>query len=420
MLRPLYIILLNGCQTIPDKGGIARYCHEVASHLAERGHAVTVIAYPLRGSDRDPAHLPYRLLRRRSFDLARLVEKGGTSRAYLYGHLPPKVLAMAATTAREVLEARRQGAEPVLWAVTWWPEAIAARLVSGIFRLPYVVTAHGTESTLPTETRRHLLYRKILGGASRVFAVSRHTASCLLRCGVDGGRIRVIPNGIRPGEFLLTPERERLVEAMRREFGLEGKFVLLTIARLVPRKGHHLVLEALEGIRDRAPALRYVVAGEGPEGASLRREVQRHRLEDRVIFTGEVSDEERTALLHLCDLFVMPNRDILRKDGTLDTEGFGIVFLEAAACSKPVIGGRAGGAEEAVSDGLTGLLVDPERPEDLQRALLRLSHDRGLCTRLGREGRRRVEREFTWAALVGRYEDELRRICGRRESVAPC
>ena len=130
-------------------------------------------------------------------------------------------------------------------------------------------------------------------------------------------------------------------------------------------------------------------------------------LEDVVMFTGEVSDQVRSLLLHACDVFVMPNRDIKRPEGVMATEGFGIVFLEASACAKPVIAGRAGGAPEVVMDGQTGFLVDPENPKELMDVILRLWSDRELAVRLGLEGKQRVEREFTWEKLTEKYVSEL-------------
>jgi phosphatidylinositol alpha-1,6-mannosyltransferase len=97
----------------------------------------------------------------------------------------------------------------------------------------------------------------------------------------------------------------------------------------------------------------------------------------------------------------------LRHDGVVDTEGFGIGFLEASACGKPAIGGRAGGAPEAVVDGQTGFLVDPSNTADLGDAIFRLYSDRDLALRLGLEGKHRVEREFTWDRLTEKYLNEF-------------
>jgi phosphatidylinositol alpha-1,6-mannosyltransferase len=115
-------------------------------------------------------------------------------------------------------------------------------------------------------------------------------------------------------------------------------------------------------------------------------------------------------LLHACDVFVMPNRDIKSPASARATEGFGIVFVEASACAKPVIAGRAGGAPEVVLHGQTGFLIDPENPKELMDAILRLWSDRELAVRLGLAGKERVEREFTWKGLSLKYSDEINAI----------
>ncbi len=403
--HPLYIILLNACQTLPERGGIATYTHELADHLGAMGHAVTVLTYPVTGSA-PPAPENYRVERFPSFDTSALVKRGW-SRGQLLFRLPPKVFAMARDTLGVLRRFPGNRERCVLWAVTWWPEALAAFLVSSIRKVPYVVTAHGSDANLSPSARRHFLYKRILNASARVFAVSSHTAECLRRCEVSADRLSVVHNGVRPEEFALDGSSAELAAQIRRSYGLEGKFALLTIARLYPRKGHLTVLSALAGLRERIPELHYVVVGKGSMKEPLEQKVRELSLEGMVTFTGEVSDQVRTSLLHACDLFVMPNRDIPGPGGVFATEGFGIVFLEASACAKPVIAGRAGGAPEVVVDGTTGFLVDPENPEELMERILRLRSDRNLAHRLGLAGRQRVESEFTWKRLSLKYLEEM-------------
>ena len=405
MDHPLCIILLNACQTLPEKGGIATYTHELACHLGEAGHSVSVLTYPTTTSPL-PAPLHHKVMRLKSFDTKHLVRRGG-SRTYLLSRLPPKVIAMAWDTARVVRSLPGKRQQCLLWAVNWWPEALAAYLVSRSHGIPYVVTAHGREAIVPPHALRHILYKGALNRAARIFAVSAHTADCLVRCQVSAKRLLVIHNGVRPEDFELDGDTGQRVEQTRKQFGLEGRFVVLTIARLFPRKGHLTVLHALAGLRSRVPELHYVVVGEGPMKDRLEETVRELSLEEVVTFTGEVSDQVRTSLLHACDVFVMANRDIKEAGRLLDTEGLGIVFLEAWACSKPVIAGRAGGAPEVVMDGQTGFLVDPENPKELMDAMLRLWSDRDLARRLGLAGKERVEREFTWKGLSMKYLREF-------------
>jgi phosphatidyl-myo-inositol dimannoside synthase len=134
-----------------------------------------------------------------------------------------------------------------------------------------------------------------------------------------------------------------------------------------------------------------------------------HGVRDRVIFAGQVPAADLPEIYALSDVFVMPSRAPAEAN---DVEGFGMVFLEANACAKPVIGGRSGGIPDAVMDGVTGLLVNPHDSEEIAAALTRLLTDTDLASRLGQQGRLRVVRDFAWARAadqVQRVLDSLRR-----------
>ncbi|HTY08051.1 MAG TPA: glycosyltransferase, partial [Candidatus Edwardsbacteria bacterium] len=152
---------------------------------------------------------------------------------------------------------------------------------------------------------------------------------------------------------------------------------------------------ALPAISATCPDLRYVVVGEGPDLPRLRSLAGELGVLDRVTFTGRLDDAAVVALYHACDLFLMPSRTTLEPP---NVEGFGISFLEAAACGKPVIGGRSGGIPDAVIDGITGLLVDPNDPRQIAAAALAVLRDPGYARSLGKAGRERAAGR-SWAAV---------------------
>ena len=166
-----------------------------------------------------------------------------------------------------------------------------------------------------------------------------------------------------------------------------------TVGNLVARKGHDMVIRALPRVRQTVPDVTYLIIGDGPYRGQLEALAGALGVRDRVIFAGGIPNEELPPIYALSDLFVMPSRD---QSEECDVEGFGVVFLEANACAKPVVGGRSGGICEAISDGVTGLLVDPNDPEDIANALVRLLTNSDLATRLGKRGRLRVVRDFSW------------------------
>jgi phosphatidylinositol alpha-1,6-mannosyltransferase len=144
----------------------------------------------------------------------------------------------------------------------------------------------------------------------------------------------------------------------------------------------------------------YLIVGEGPEGKRLRRLVRQLGLEDKVIFVGPIPYGEVAKYYKLCDVYVMPSKEVRTKHHWF--EGFGIVYLEANACGKPVIGGRSGGVGDAVIHGQTGLLVNPYDVKEMSKALQLLLTDRRYASLLGQQGKQRVESDFTWGQVIGK------------------
>jgi phosphatidyl-myo-inositol dimannoside synthase len=148
----------------------------------------------------------------------------------------------------------------------------------------------------------------------------------------------------------------------------------------------------------------YFIVGDGRYRQTLETLVGQAGVGDSVVLTGEVRDVSLQQIYALCDLFVMPSREQLDQ---CDVEGFGMVYLEANACGKAVIGGRSGGIADAIIDGQTGLLVDPHSPEAIAEALDRLLSNQTLASHMGAQGRARIIREFTWTQVAGRIQGIL-------------
>ena len=428
------IFMINTTNTVPDRGGIATYTHELASLFAQWGHTVIVMTYPARGPlpEAVSTRIRYEVARFASYDFSRIRPPKRGSRitgrsgiglalarkSAFYSMAYARIGRMVWDTCRYARRRLSAGHRlrpsrediTVLWALKWSPEGIAALLAARRLSLPYVVTAHGAELLVAPRGVSGWLYRAVLNGAACVFAVSSHTASLLQRPGIAPRKVVVVPNGVTAERFQRTEETTRLRESLTDRLGLADKKVLVTLASLVPRKGHETVLEALVQIREVRPDVRYLIVGQGPLEQRLRGLVSSLGLGEMVHFLGEVTEDEKAALLQACDLFIMANRDMPCSDGRLDTEGFGIAFLEAGACAKPVIGGRAGGAKEAIVDGETGLLVDPHDPGAIRDGILRLLSDERLARSMGEKARERVMAEFQWSRLGALYLDALKGI----------
>jgi phosphatidylinositol alpha-1,6-mannosyltransferase len=219
---------------------------------------------------------------------------------------------------------------------------------------------------------------RALQNASALVAVSNFTKNALIDIGIPRERITVIRNGVDTARFQPGEKSRRIVD----RYGLANRRILLTLARLDERKGQDMMIRALPKIREAVPDVVYLIVGEGGYGGTLRSLVADLHLEDAVIFTGAVSDDEAVDFYRTCDAYIMPNRTL--EDG--DTEGFGLVFLEAGACGKPVIGGAAGGVPDAIVHEVTGLLVDGTSTEAIGNACIRLLQDAELRSELGANG----------------------------------
>ena len=195
--------------------------------------------------------------------------------------------------------------------------------------------------------------------AKLITSVSRYTRRRFLSlAGVDPSCVRVLPNTV-DGGFSPGAKSDVLLD----RYGLRGKRVLLTVSRLDPnerRKGHDRVIAALPAIVKAVPNVVYLIAGHGADRTRLEALAQSLGVANNVVFAGSVAPDELPQLYRLADLFVMPSTQ----------EGFGIVFLEAAASGLRAIGGNADGSIDALADGAIGIAIDPNDSEALVRAIM--------------------------------------------------
>ncbi len=185
--------------------------------------------------------------------------------------------------------------------------------------------------------------------------------------------------------------------------------VLLTVARLLTRKGHDRVLEALITIRKEIPDLRYLIVGTGKEEARLKALTSQYGLNEVVTFTGAIPHDEVPAYFAAADVFVHPNREL--ENG--DVEGFGMVFLEANACGLPVIGGNSGGTPDAIQDGVTGYLVDPNSTKEIADRVVELMRNKSLRHSMGGAGREWAK-QFSWEAAAEKVWELSRQVADQQ------
>lgn len=258
---------------------------------------------------------------------------------------------------------------------------------------PVVMTAHGTHAVSPlvrwpVSCIQKWAYRR----AERIVCVSRFTESEILKR-VKLSNTVVIPNGVDYGG---------LQECGTGRTSGDNALVVLSVGALKSRKGYDVSIRAVAQARQAIPNLRYAIIGNAEDAEytiRLRTLVVELGLEDAVHFLGQVSEAELRDWYHRCDLFLLtPVR------AGMAFEGFGLVYLEAGACGKPVIGSRSGGVSDAVIDGQTGLLVPEGDVEATANAIVHVLSNPDLSKRLGQAGQERA-RELSWDAYARRLEE---------------
>jgi phosphatidylinositol alpha-1,6-mannosyltransferase len=375
-------LLVSGIYFPPQDGGISNY---MASIAAAMGPLLTCCLTGVR-ADKNRENLGgrVRIYRRpNAFRKEAHFQAAGFAAAILEIMLRERPRAVQLATASDGYIG--------LWLHQW-------------FKLPFVVYAHGNEVLHAMESSwpkpRLALHR-----AARVLANSRFTAELVEKVGVPSHKIEII----RPGCDIHRFQPCKPTIAVRKEIlGQHWNHrVILSVGNLVERKGNDMVIKALPRVLESVPDVVYLIVGDGPYRAELEKLARASEVQGRVIFAGRVSDQLLPGIYGLSDVIAMPSRARLEQG---DVEGFGMVFLEASACAKPVIGGRSGGIEDAVIDGVTGLLANPLDVEGIAGALTHILLNQDFAARLGQRGRERVVAEFTWTHVANRVSGILESV----------
>ena len=292
---------------LPHAGGSRIYYHNLFSRLARMGHEVSVVTTKVAGWE--------------SFDA-----REGTAEYRIRRHFRP-LRSMGYSQLAKIAGPMAVMLWRVLHCGDLYPSAVVGLVLKRVLGVPLVAYCHGEDITLTAERRfqpklRNLIYRS----ANAVVANGEFAVEGLLRNGIAREKIHKLTPGLDQGLFFPEAPDAELVE----RYGLRGELVVVTIARLVSRKGHARVIRALAALRGKVPPTKYLIAGRGPLEAELRQLAEELGLTEQVVFAGFVADEALNRHYNLADVVAMPNT---AENG--DVEGFGMVFLEANAAGKP-------------------------------------------------------------------------------------
>lgn len=298
----------------------------------------------------------------------------------------------------------------VIWASEILPIGLVVYIFSFFFSYSYFMSAHGLDIlSIEEKNKKSLIPRRwlltrILKKAAFITVNSEYTRQALLKYGIQREQLPTVypsPN-IRKDNYS-GQQLEKIIaqhktlQKLRKEKN-NGTKILLSVGRLVERKGFDKTIEAMQLIKQSVPDSLFVIAGDGPQRNELEKLAVTCKLQDTVLFVGKVSDEVLAGLYEICDVFTMVSRQI-----DSDVEGFGVVYVEAASFGKPVIGAKSGGITDAVReytgnnlDSANGLLVnDPTNVDEIAESIITLFTDSKLSEHFGKNGIN-WSKKFTW------------------------
>jgi len=406
-------VLFIACDYVPNPGGIASYLDNLARGLISLGTRVKVLAL-VEAHEKE----------RRAF--LETYEEWVIPLQVAYDKRPENWFADRCISLLEILHCISPKAQKVLDKTKYFRasadsvallENVLARekpalVVVGHLNLkfypfilhlknthrPYGIIAHDSEVHRSQDEINDRIRRgMIIKNAKWIASNSHHTKSLVEAWGIPSENIIIVH----------PPLSEQTIGASQPHADKrDSVYDLVTVSRIVHSKGIDTVLRALKILDGRQIPFRYVVAGDGPERPSLEKLSVELGIDEKVRFAGYVSEKDKLRLLQSADLYVMPSRVNLKEQH----EGFGIAFLEAAACGIPAVGSNAGGIPDAVLDGKTGMLVDSDSPEKLADVLIFLYQNPLTRRELGRAGMERARTQFSPQAVAARFQREISRI----------
>ncbi len=319
---------------------------------------------------------------------------------YAVDRQPERFLWPVPDVRRRLHEAVRSfGAEVVLFGAVY-PLALLGPSLAET-GTPYLAAAHGFEYWLSISPGTHALVRRATSRAARVPVMCSGFIARVVRTAVPDD----VPVSVMyPGADLEAFRPDLPYEDLTELHGVAHRPLIVCVSRLVARKGQDVLIRAMPEIRRDVPDASLLIVGEGPDRDRLER-LAADTPDGSVAFAGQVSEGDLPRYYRAGNVFAMPCRSRL---GGLEVEGWGNVFVEAAACARPVVVGDSGGARESLVPGETGLLVNGSDVAEVADAVGSLLADPERADAMGRAGRERVERAFGWSRAAEQLAGWLR------------
>jgi phosphatidylinositol alpha-1,6-mannosyltransferase len=313
-----------------------------------------------------------------------------------------KILLPTPRTTRNAIKIMKKYQATTIWFGAAAPLALMARQLRNAGAKNIVALTHGHEVWWAKIPIFRSAIAKISRDVDTLTYLGDFTKNAMLPVISDTSKLVKIAPGIDVNHFSPSEIDLKLIQKYR----LQNRRVIVSVGRLVHRKGQDKLIEAMPEVLKRYPDAVLLLVGQGPIKSMLEKLIRHHGLENHVIFTGRIQFEDLPKYIQLGEIFAMPSRD--RFFG-LEVEGLGIVYLEASACGVPVIVGQSGGAPDAVIENKTGLTVDGTNPTDIAEAVCKLLSDKKLAKQMGDEGRKWVVENWRWEIWSDKFNKLLSR-----------
>lgn len=393
-----------------DSAGI--FIYNLAAWLAQKGIQVDVIAPGDPGADYfeywDNIHIyrfPYFLPQK----YQQLVYRDGLlnnlRNSRLAATQAPAFILAEFSYLLWLLKKKKSDLVHAHWSL---PQGLLGVMAKYVLKVPCVTTLHGSDIF----GLRHPIFRslnKLAIAQSDVCTANSRATAAMARKISGRENTRLIPMGVNPVQFQQTSE----VVDLRKKFQLNGE-VVLSVGRLIDLKGTDYLIKAFAGVFLEFPRAKAIIIGSGPRKNYLLNLTRDLQLSENIVFMDEVPHAELVKYYSLADVFVLPSI----KNETGETEGFGVVLLEAMACGLAVIGSNVGGIPDIIKDGETGLLARPKDPQNLGNQIIRLLTDENLRKKMVENARNLIETQFSWDVVSERFIEIYRYALAGKPSEA--
>ncbi len=370
------------------KGGIATWSTELANYLDKQSFNITVL----------------------------LKKRGGINKSFNINKLPYKVILINGRdwayfkkwyVKRAIFSYLRNHKKPIIFSTNW-------ELSQGIicfkkyFKFSLITIMHGLEVTrLESKKYKKKIknFNNTISLSDRVISVSNYTKNKAQSILYSDKEIDVIPNFVNVDSFYPIYDK-----SLRKDYNIKSDdVVILSLSRLTKRKGHFTSIKAIKNLIKKYSNVKYLIAGTGDDiyEKKLKIYVKNHNLDSSIYFLGYVSENIKNKIYNLCDIYTMTS---LPLDIYGSSEGFGITFLEANACGKPVIGTDVGGISDAIKNGYNGYLIKPNNSFELEKILTNIIRNKKLYKSLSENSINHVKKNFDIQLVGKRFEiiiDEL-------------